>query len=287
MTSEALHVGRAPDDKHREVAAYIAAAQALPERHITYLGEDPDSILDELSEADRWAERLIIATDEDRIAGAVLADVDADMRRVWWLGPWADSIEVASKLMAASRRLFGAHFDEEEMAPDSRNTDVRSLAARLGFREDTWSSVLSKPDLDSAGAMRSVRLPPEVADAVAVLHDRLFAGTHTTGVKLVVADGTRIRVIATDGAPVAYIAYEVQPDGTGYIDYLGVSESHRRRGLGRALVADVCRELASQGVPSVHLTVRADAAGAIDLYRSEGFQEDRRIVPCRSGFTLG
>ena len=101
------------------------------------------------------------------------------------------------------------------------------------------------------------------------------------------AEGTRIRTVQVDGATAGYVAFEIQADGTGYIDYLGVKPDARRRGLARALVADACRELAAEGVQRVHLTVRADAPCAVDLYRSVGFTEERVIAPSRYGFTLG
>jgi ribosomal protein S18 acetylase RimI-like enzyme len=164
---------------------------------------------------------------------------------------------------------------------------LRSAARRLGFHEETPAAVLSRFDVEADGGTSTEPLTVDRAGDVAELHDSIFVGTHTPGSKLVAAEGTRIRTAQLAGATVGYIAYEIQPDGTGYIDYLGVKPGLRRRGLGRALVDDACRDLASKGLPAVHLTVRVDATGAIDLYRGLGFIQERLIVPCRSGFTLG
>lgn len=287
MTDAVLRVVPAGEEHLSVVVSYVAGAQAEPQRHVTYVGVDAETLLEEFAEAEAWEDRLLVAIAGDELAGVLLADIDDDMRRVWWIGPWADTEDISIALLSEARARFGALFDEEELAPDSRNELLRSTARRLGFSEGTASSVLSRFDLAVDGASSTEPLTAARAEAVAGLHDSLFAGTHTPGTKLVAATGTRIRTAQIDGATAGYVAYEIQADGTGYIDYLGVKSEARRRGIARALVADVCRELAADGVPAVHLTVRADAPGAVDLYRSVGFTEERIIVPCRYGFTLG
>ena len=104
--------------------------------------------------------------------------------------------------------------------------------------------------------------------------------TKPPSAKLVAADGTRIRTAQFDGAIAAYVAYEIQADGTGYIDYLGVRADVRRRGLGRSLVADVCSDLAADGVSEGHLTVRADVQQERDLLGTvhAGNEDSRRDV---------
>jgi ribosomal protein S18 acetylase RimI-like enzyme len=287
VTSTGLRIEPAGEGRLATVVTYVAEAQAEPHRHVTYVGEHAGALTEDLTDADEWPDRLLAAFAGHDLVGVLLADIDPDMRRVWWVGPWADTEAVAHSLLAGARQRFGHLFDEEELAPDSRNDVVRSIAAQLGFSEGTPSAVLSKLDPSTDGITSTEPLTAERCDAVAELHDSLFAGTHTSGAKLVSAAGTRIRTAQIDGVTVGYVAYEIQADGAGYIDYLGVGPNARRRGVGRALVADACRELAGEGVSAVHLTVRADAPGAADLYRGLGFIEERIIVPYRCGFTLG
>ncbi len=287
MSSADLRIGSVGEDQLSDVVAYVAEAQADHQRHVTYVGADAEFLLAELAQAEAWTDRLLVAHALDEVVGVLLADIDEDMRRVWWIGPWFGTGDVAIALLSEARARFGGLFDEEELAPDSRNTLLRSTALRLGFVEGARSSVLSKLDLAADGISSTEPLTEARAGAVAELHDSLFVGSHTPGAKLVRAEGTRIRTAQVDGVTSGYVAYEIQADGTGYIDFLGVRPEARRRGLGRALVADVCRELAADGVAEVHLTVRADAPGAAEFYRNAGFIEERIIVPYRQGFTLG
>lgn len=286
MNPAALRVVTAGEERLSAVVSYVSDAQSDPASHVTYVGLDADTLLDEFAEAEAWADRLLVALIGDELAGVLLADIDDDMRRVWWIGPWANTESAAIALLSEARDRFGGLFDEEELAPDSRNEMLRSTADRLGFTEGTASSVLSKTELVADGTSSTEPLTATRAQTVAELHDSIFEGTHTPGSKLVGAEGTRIRTVQVDGATAGYVAFEIQADGTGYIDYLGVKPDARRRGLARALVADACRELAAEGVLAAHLTVRTDARGAVDLYRSLGFEEERIIVPYRYGFTL-
>lgn len=59
----------------------------------------------------------------------------------------------------------------------------------------------------------------------------------------------------------------------GEILNLGVAPDERRRGVGRALVADVLEALRSRGVRAVYLEVRESNAVARRLYQSMGFGE--------------
>lgn len=60
----------------------------------------------------------------------------------------------------------------------------------------------------------------------------------------------------------------------GWINYLAVSPSHRRKGLGRRLVAAAEDGLRKLGCPKVNLQVRDGNVDAIKFYQSVGYAED-------------
>ena len=60
----------------------------------------------------------------------------------------------------------------------------------------------------------------------------------------------------------------------GWINYLGVDPACRRRGLGRALMAEAERLLRQAGCPKINLQVRTSNAEAIEFYRRIGFAID-------------
>jgi ribosomal protein S18 acetylase RimI-like enzyme len=80
-------------------------------------------------------------------------------------------------------------------------------------------------------------------------------------------------VVACDGDEIAGEVLASITDGVGYLDSVGVRRPWRRRGLGRALVAESLRLLAARGATSVGLGVDLQNQNeAARLYESVGFE---------------
>jgi len=63
----------------------------------------------------------------------------------------------------------------------------------------------------------------------------------------------------------------------GWLNYLAVHPDHRRRGHGRAMVAEAERRLRALGCPKINLQVRDDNRQALEFYSRIGFLPDRVI----------
>jgi ribosomal protein S18 acetylase RimI-like enzyme len=63
----------------------------------------------------------------------------------------------------------------------------------------------------------------------------------------------------------------------GWINYLAVDPAQRRRGLGRAIVAQAERLLAELGCPKINLQVRGCNAEAIGFYERIGYTVDEVV----------
>jgi ribosomal protein S18 acetylase RimI-like enzyme len=64
----------------------------------------------------------------------------------------------------------------------------------------------------------------------------------------------------------------------GYLHHLAVATSHRRRGIGRALMRECLARLASEGIDRCHLFVRAGNAAAERFWMHEGWSRRDDIV---------
>lgn len=64
----------------------------------------------------------------------------------------------------------------------------------------------------------------------------------------------------------------------GWINVLGVRPPHRRRGVGKFLLADGMNWVLEQGMESIRIGVYAKNEKALDLYRSVGFEMERVSV---------
>lgn len=71
------------------------------------------------------------------------------------------------------------------------------------------------------------------------------------------------------------------PSRAGQIDQAFVHPDHRRRGLGRRLVSELCRFFAAQGVDDISLRYAVGNSGAIQFWQSLGFEP--RIVTAGVG----
>jgi ribosomal protein S18 acetylase RimI-like enzyme len=63
----------------------------------------------------------------------------------------------------------------------------------------------------------------------------------------------------------------------GWIYRVAVLESHRSRGIGRALIEEAERQLIALGCPKVKLQILPSNAGVTAFYRKLGYETEQRI----------
>lgn len=279
-----------------EVVALIAAQQARPERHIAYESCEPDAILAELAELEpEGLAAVLVAVGGDGLLGAIAAEWDDRPPRVWWHGPFVAGSEwasVATALLEHGRTLLPSGVTQEELAPDDRHEELAGWARGQGFQPEEASVLLGRDlaEVPPVTGLPGVELEPlddQNRAAVAALHDALFPGTHLAGDQLDHGTDRVVVVARRDGEVVGYAAAERQAGGEGDLDFLGVAETARGRGIGGLLVARVSGMLAAElGCEHIHLTVREGNAAARRLYARAGFNEDRLVRPWRRGFSL-
>lgn len=282
-----LEVSRGARDADREALIQLAvAAQIRDDRHIIYLGTTTDGIRAELDGTEGWPTRAVVARRGAQHVGWLLADVDPQLGRVWWVGPFVAAAQpwraVADRLYTEATAHLPDGIGQQEAAADVAHVELRAWAVAHGLAPGVPSAVLHTHAIPEGEPQQSVH-PMRSSDAasVAALHATLFPDAHLTPGALVEQPGLRW----VCGQPaVGYLAAELQPDGSGYIDFVGVHPGHRRRGVARALVHAAIRSLRASGAHGVHLTVRIDNVGALALYHAMGFAEERRVCPYRLGF---
>lgn len=210
--------------------------------------------------------------------GVVGAEFLAGQPRAWVRGPLAEDAALRATLLRALTDALPAvtRFDAFPQA------DEHALVATLreaGFVPEALHHVMGLEAAAAvpaaAGSSRAVRAGDAVLPALLALHDRLFPGTYLRGDALVASlDADHVLLVREDAAGLGYAYVQWQHDTQeGYVDYLGVDEATRGRGWGRALLDAAVQWSLARGARRVCLTVRADRAPALGLYRGAGFVE--------------
>ena len=83
----------------------------------------------------------------------------------------------------------------------------------------------------------------------------------------------RLWVALHDDTPVGFAHVEILEPTQAHLEELDVHPEHARRGLGRALVAEVCRWAGEHGYAAVTLTTFRDVPWNMPFYTRAGFEE--------------
>jgi ribosomal protein S18 acetylase RimI-like enzyme len=269
----------------------IAAEQVRPDRNIPYLGDDAADIRSELDALDPpWTDTArVVRTTDGALAGATAVEWDDSIGRAWVLGPWVfgDGAwnELAPHLLDAALGQLPAGV-EAEMSGEVANVRLAALAAQRGWTASGAAHVLVADEevVSRWPANESDRLRAAVADDLDViqpLHDAEFPNTHTPAVRMI-SEFATIVATADDGTVSGYAAGRIQPDGEGYIDYVGVVPAARGQGIGRLLITALAPELLdAASKKQVALVVNDDRVAARALYASLGFAPVTSMVGYR------
>jgi ribosomal protein S18 acetylase RimI-like enzyme len=279
-----------------EAVDLVARRQADPATHVAYLSVTAAAIEAELTGLEPDGLEGVLVALDGGVVGLLGVEHDHDPPRAWWYGPYvaegANADEVVDELYRRARAALPTHVVQEELACDERSAFIAAFGGRHGFRPEESSAVLSRQldgPLPGGPAGSAVIAAPTAAQRreAALLHDALFPGTHSPGGRALRAEPGRVTLVAVeDDEVVGYVAAEGQEDGSGYLDFLGVTSGARGTGTGRRLVAVACDILRTDhACAQAHLTVRATNVAARRLYDSLGFIEERLLQPWRKGFT--
>ena len=232
---------------------------------------------------------------DGRLVGVVGCEFDTSLGRAWLRGPLVAADDLLDALLPLVAETLAAtlpgivQFEGFPAADSIRLNDWYRAAGYTSLQVHTALSAeleaLRALPCERVGPARASDLPPMLA-----LHAGLFESPHlgeeafqraleATDCALFIARGA-------EAEPLGYLYVEDRPvEQEVYVHYLGVIDSARGRGLGRALLGGAARWGADRGRSAMALTVREDRPAAIELYRRCGFVEAsrgrhwRRTVP--------
>ena len=102
-----------------------------------------------------------------------------------------------------------------------------------------------------------------------------------------IKDPTRIMLVAEeDGGIVGFAMGRTDESGLSWLSFMGVSPTHRRRGIGRGLVQKYLEESRLKGARKVSLNTAPQLKPAVKLYVESGFMPEGFLRRHRYGVDL-
>lgn len=275
-------VGRAGFTAFGELGRFIAARNGEPSGHIGYFGDEPDDVTDELREIEGdWA--FALARSGDRLVGALGAEWDPEVGRIWLLGPWAPDGDLMDRLYAALAPWLPAGIPDREIFCNAANALVLAFADRHGFgdRREQYVLRFERDRLTGPPPPTFPLLDAGLAEQFAALHDRAFPGTHASAASLL-AKGEPIRVAIEDGRLLGYVILKLRPEfNDAQVDYIAVDEAARGRGIGaRLLTAALHEAFADERFTRMDLVTNNPVARR--LYEKVGFTLHHDMRSCNT-----
>jgi ribosomal protein S18 acetylase RimI-like enzyme len=266
-----------------EVAAFIARLQADPTHHIAYFGERDDEIAQYIRELEpAGSDGFVLAYQDEKLIGLLGVEADPEVKRAWLHGPMVDDPDwdtVADQLYhAACEHIIPGYAAMHELVGDIANIHLRSFAERQGFAPLADSAAILRFRRHKLAALPMAEAPelePRHHDAFVRLHEATFPNTYYSGKQVIdrLNAHNKVLVVSAGDAVEGYIYARVMTGSEGFIDFLGVEESVRRRGIGRRLITAATRWLLSfPAVQEVALTVYSRNSTAIALYTRLGYE---------------
>ncbi|MBI5951942.1 MAG: GNAT family N-acetyltransferase [Chloroflexi bacterium] len=272
-----------------ELVSFVVRLNSDDAHHIGFFGEGEADVRSSLAEClIPPAEGFQLAYDAEQLVGVFGVDADPEISRAWLFGPLvehADWHSVADELYAASLKAIPDGISEQDLFCDSKNSNLADFAERHGFpvRSENAVVTLERADYKKPAFHESqfsiVDYSPEFFEQFERCHNLLFPTTYFTARQIVEKlDSTRRLFLGLEnGSMKGYHFCKVEPDArSGYIDFIGVDEAMRGRGLGATLLATgIDWMLSCPETERISLTVNADNVAALKLYNNFGFVTER------------
>ncbi len=280
-----------------DITRFIVALNRKPAHHIGYCGTDPEEIAQALQSFEvPVQESFLVAQEHDRIVGVLGFESDAALGRAWLYGPFVHHVNwkmVADRLYHALLPLLPPAIHQLELFCNRKHTRCQAFAARHGFSPHGEHVILRcDRHAHTDGARAEVQeLAATHASQVTALHDRLFPHTCYSGQQLLERlNHVRNVFVVTDGGVLqGYTYVEVEPEfGDGRIEFVGVTEQARGKGIGLRLVSAAIHWLFSfETVKHISLTTSATNVAAIRLYEKAGFVHEHTMCCFRKAYHRG
>jgi ribosomal protein S18 acetylase RimI-like enzyme len=269
-----------------EAIRFVARLNQDREHNISYFGESEKEIAADFAAIQPPEGYGYLACSENGVLiGLLGVELDLELGRCWLLGPLVDYRawdSVADALYKKALADLPQVIDDQELFFDTDNTNLDQFAVRHGFGSSTGAVTLS---LDRTSYQQVLHdddsgFNERFANQFIALHSRLFPNTYYSAEQLIekaVDMDKRLLIHIADGNLSGYIFIQARESSQdGLIEFIGVVEEQRRKGIGKHLLSSGLNWLFSfPQMMKATLTVNTPNLPALRLYESMGFKTGR------------
>ena len=224
----------------------------------------------------------VLAFQGENLVGAMGCEYDEELHRGWLHGPHVrlgDWQSLAEELYARILEALPPSVTILDAYPNTANTRAVDFYGRRGF--ERVGDVSHVYGLTSESRVVSPRAPCDPLQkchepSFLKLYHTLFPNAYYSGRRILSMIGASYRVfVIVEGTDVLGFAAGSVDEGskTGEVQFVGVREDRRGKGLGRRLLRTAVDWLFDDAaVSEVSLNVRQDVPHALRLYESVGFK---------------
>jgi len=271
------------DDSNLEQAISLVARLNQDLKHkISYFGETREEIEADFSTVQSPEGYSYIAiSDQGKVIGFFGIEIDLELGRSWLLGPLVEEQDwdaIAGKLYEAITTDLPPEISDQELYFHGQNIRLEKFAQRHAFTYHAQGAVLilDVNQRQTRNAAGIIEFDERYLTQLVTLHNDLFPNTYYSAEQLQKLDKEEdkcLLICQKNWSLVGYIFVQLRPASQDvYIDFLGVDQEHRRRGIAQDLVAQAVDWAVQRPyVETISLTVNGDNEAAINLYQSMGF----------------
>lgn len=261
------------------VSIFLARINSVEESHIGFCGTDSNEIAEYIDEEISYMDCFITAYTNDELIAVIGFDPDYDSGDAEIWGPFIEekSGHMIKELWGMMMENIPKEIHTLHLFPNKKNKRVCELADNQLFerKNDQAILVFHRGDRHLVQDASVDELSKEFFADMEALHDSTFPNTYYNGKQILekINEHNKVFIITENNELCGYIYVEAEPKhGEASIEFFGVNQDKRGKGIGSKLLASALKWLFSfKTIESITLCVDSSNDNAIKLYEKVGF----------------
>lgn len=276
----------------QKLAHFLSEMNVEPKQHIGYCGTEKKEILHKLlhefSDLE-LSKSFAVAYANDEIVGALGFDIDKESKSAEVWGPFIRDSQnfsvLSNDLWANLHEFVPVEINTYRFFVNKQNSNVRNFAVEKNAIEKGGHLVLEalRQNFHTIKHKDIIKYKNSFKNNFFELHKLAFPNTYFSAEKILnrIDEDNLLLIMQDSNEKIkGYVYVEADPiHRKGTIEYIAVSPSYRKQGIGKTLIRAALSHLFSyEKIQAVSLCVGSQNEKAIHLYQAAGFQMKHELI---------